>query len=74
MNIFTETEHSFNLIIRGMVQNHLAKHLASKVSQKNDLSIALNPFNKLPMRGNQLPVSADRWQHGSQICFGIFIY
>ncbi len=25
-------------------------------------------------RGNQLPVSAARWQHGSQICFTTFIY
>ncbi len=26
------------------------------------------------MRGNQLPTSAIRWQHGSQICFATFIY
>jgi hypothetical protein len=25
------------------------------------------------MRGNQLPVFAARWQHGSQICFSNFI-
>jgi hypothetical protein len=25
------------------------------------------------MRGNQLPVSAARWLHGSQICFTTFI-
>jgi hypothetical protein len=25
------------------------------------------------MRGNQLPVSATKWQHGSQICFATFI-
>ena len=25
------------------------------------------------MRGNQLPVSAARWQHGYQICFANFI-
>jgi hypothetical protein len=25
------------------------------------------------MRGNQLPVSAARWEHGSKICFAIFI-
>jgi hypothetical protein len=24
------------------------------------------------MRGNQVPVSATRWQHGSQICFTTF--
>ncbi len=24
------------------------------------------------MRGNQLPVSPTRWQHGSQICFATF--
>jgi hypothetical protein len=26
------------------------------------------------MRGNQLPVSATRWQHGVQIFFATFIY
>jgi hypothetical protein len=26
-----------------------------------------------PVRRNQLPVSAVRWQHGSQVCFGTFI-
>jgi hypothetical protein len=25
------------------------------------------------MRGNQLPVSATRWQHWFQICFAIFL-
>jgi len=25
------------------------------------------------MRGNQLPVSDARWQHGSQICFSTFV-
>jgi len=26
-----------------------------------------------PMRLNQLPVSADGWQHGSQLCFANYI-
>ncbi len=30
----------------------------------------LSPF--FEMRGNQLPVSAAGWQHGSQICYATF--
>jgi hypothetical protein len=26
------------------------------------------------MKGNQLPVSDTRWQHGSQQCFATFIF
>jgi hypothetical protein len=36
------------------------------------LCCCLCPLDK-SVRGNQLLVSAARWQHGSQICFGTFI-
>ncbi len=36
--------------------------------------LSVTPVSTELMRGNQLSVSAMRWQHGSQICFATFIY
>ncbi len=36
--------------------------------------LSVTPVSTELMRGNQLSVSAARWQHGSQICFATFIY
>jgi hypothetical protein len=42
-------------------------------------TLALSTFENTPqielilIRKNQFPVSADRWQHGSQVCFATFI-
>jgi len=37
----------------------------------SDIILAVN--TEKTIRINQLPVSATRWQHGSQICFATFI-
>ncbi len=45
---------------------------ANKAGLKQSIFLDVYALNLLSMRANQLPSSATRWQHGSQICFGIF--
>ncbi len=48
---------------------------ALQLLPRTDGSIGLTIPWKLgcPIRGNQLPVSAVRWQHWSELCFATFI-